>query len=176
MSDQLLPRRSALRVALFIGFAGALVTGSAPRSAGAQAPARAIAAALTDGDSSLSVDLQHACAAVWVAWARNDQALLRELVPPDILVVAAGNTQLTDRAQFLAAARNFSQHHGHLIYLELADPDAQPQGNFAVLYARYTATYEYDGQRNTAEGRATVTFARRGGKWQSVAWHLDSAH
>jgi hypothetical protein len=61
-----------------------------------------------------------------------------------------------------------------MVYLELSETDAQPQGNFAVLYARYTVTFEYEGHRQTSEGRLTVTFAHRGGIWQSVAWHLDS--
>jgi uncharacterized protein (TIGR02246 family) len=158
------------RVAL-VGAIVAIGSGSARRVQDAPRPTRT-----PPGDSSLRSQLQQAAGAVWLAWARNDQAMLLKLTPPDLIVVFPGSHGRQGRAEFLEAAESFAAHNGRLILLELSKTDAEGHGDVAILYAWYTVTYEYDGQRATTAGRATITFVRRNGAWQSVQWHLDSGN
>jgi hypothetical protein len=165
-------RRARCVALLRVGLAAALCGIGGARAVGAQSvhDAKTRPAA----DTTLRSQLQEACAAVWVAWSRNDQVKLRQLTPPGMIVVVAGDFPRQDREQFLASAESFADHHGRVVLLELSETNAQPAGDGAVLYARYAVTYEYDGHRMTNGGRATVAFIRRNGTWQGVEWHLDS--
>lgn len=156
-----------------VGLICALSAATTGRTVGAQ---NVPEAAIPSVDAAVRTQLQQACAAVWLAWGRNDQAMLRQITPPNIVtVLTPGDVVWGDRAQFIAAAQAFAAHHGHIVLLEFTTADVQLIDDAAVLYSRYIFTFDYEGRRQTVVGRLSMVFIRRDGVWQGVSWHLDAS-
>src|ERR1700728_3990656 len=56
--------------------------------------------------------------AVWRSWFANDAKTLRELVPPETIVISAGERQWKHQAAVLQSAAEFRARRGKLIRLE----------------------------------------------------------
>jgi ketosteroid isomerase-like protein len=112
--------------------------------------------------------------AVWRSWFANDAKTLRELVPPETIVISAGEKQWKHRAAVLQSAAEFHAQGGELIRLEFPRTEIQQFGGVAILYSEYRLETEMRGKRSLSSGRATEIFVRHNGQWTNPGWHTDA--
>ncbi len=112
--------------------------------------------------------------AVWRSWFDNDAKTLRELVPPETIVISAGEKQWKHQAAVLQSAAEFRAQGGKLIRLEFPRTEIQQFGQVAILYSEYRVETEMHGKRFISAGRATEIFALHDGKWTNPGWHTDA--
>jgi ketosteroid isomerase-like protein len=112
--------------------------------------------------------------AVWRSWFANDAKTLRELVPPETIVISAGEKQWKHQAAVLQSAADFHAQGGKLIRLEFPRTEVQQFGEVAILYSEYRLETEMHGKRSLSSGRATEVFVRRNGQWTNPGWHTDA--
>jgi ketosteroid isomerase-like protein len=110
---------------------------------------------------------------VWRSWFANDAKTLRELVPPETIVISAGEKQWKHRAAVLQSAADFHAQGGKLIRLEFPRTEIQQFGEVAILYSDYRLETEMHGKQSVTSGRATEIFVRRNGQWTNPGWHTD---
>ena len=111
---------------------------------------------------------------VWRAWFANDRATLEKLIPEEVIAIDNGGEGWSDRAAVFAGAQRFAESGGKLVRLEFPKTEIQVYGNTILVYTTYIYETDVKGQRNTASGRATEMFVRRGDELVNVGWHMDS--
>lgn len=119
-------------------------------------------------------ELLNAREAVWRAWFANDTKTLERLVPPDTIVISAGEEKWKQQADILQSAAKFQAARGKLIRLEFPRTEIQRFGDVAITYSQYWYETEVDGKRSVTSGRVTEVFVRRGGRWSNPGWHTDT--
>jgi hypothetical protein len=112
--------------------------------------------------------------AVWRSWFDNDAKTLRELVPPETIVISAGERQWKHQAAVLQSAAEFRARGGKLIRLEFPRTEIQQFGEVAILYSEYRVETEMHGNRSISAGRATEILVLHAGKWTNPGWHTDA--
>jgi ketosteroid isomerase-like protein len=110
---------------------------------------------------------------VWRSWFANDAKTLRELVPPETIVISAGEKQWKHQAAVLQSAADFHAQGGKLIRLEFPRTEIQQFGEVAILYSEYRLETEMRGKHSVSSGRATEIFVRHNGQWTNPGWHTD---
>jgi ketosteroid isomerase-like protein len=111
---------------------------------------------------------------VWRSWFANDAKTLRVLVPPETIVISAGEKQWKHQAAVLQSAAEFRAQGGKLIRLEFPRTEVQQFGDVAILYSKYLVETEMHGKRSISSGRATEIFVLRNGQWTNPGWHTDA--
>jgi ketosteroid isomerase-like protein len=111
---------------------------------------------------------------VWRSWFANDAKTLRALVPPETIVISAGEKQWKHQAAVLQSAAEFRAQGGKLIRLEFPRTEVQHFGDVAILYSEYMVETEMHGKRSISSGRATEIFVLRDGQWTNPGWHTDA--
>jgi len=119
-------------------------------------------------------ELLHVREAVWRAWFSNDTKALEELVPPDTIVISAGEPKWKNQADVFQTAAQFQAEGGKLVRLEFPRTEIQQFGDVAITYSQYVVETEMGGKRSIEAGRVTEIFVRRNGKWTNPGWHTDS--
>ncbi|HEX6716143.1 MAG TPA: nuclear transport factor 2 family protein [Pyrinomonadaceae bacterium] len=112
--------------------------------------------------------------AVWKAWFTNDRATLERLIPEETIAINNSGEGWSNRDAILAGAKRFADNGGKLVKLEFPKTEIQVYGNTVIIYTTYLYETEVNGQRQTASGRATEMFVRRGDDLLNVGWHMDS--
>jgi ketosteroid isomerase-like protein len=112
--------------------------------------------------------------AVWRSWFANDTKALRQLVPPETIVISAGEKQWKHQAAVLQSAVDFKAQGGKLVRLEFPRTEIQHFGEVAILYSEYSVETEMHGKRSTSSGRATEIFVLHDGQWTNPGWHTDA--
>ncbi len=111
---------------------------------------------------------------VWESYFANDQTQLNRLVGEDFLTINPGEEHWQNRAEFLAGAQAFAQHHGKLVSLAFPRTEVQKFGDAAVLYSLVRITMESDSGRESLNCRSTEIFEKRHGHWVNAGAHVDS--
>jgi ketosteroid isomerase-like protein len=119
-------------------------------------------------------DLLKVRESVWRAWFANDTKALEQLVPPDTIVISAGEQKWQNQASVLKSAADFQASGGKLIRLEFPRTEVQRFGDVAVTYSQYLYETEEAGKRSVTSGRVTEIFVLRNGKWTNPGWHTDT--
>jgi hypothetical protein len=112
--------------------------------------------------------------AVWRSWFANDSGALKKLVPPETIVISAGESKWKHQAEILRSAAQFQANGGKLVRLEFPRTETQRFGEVAILYSEYTVETEMHGKRSVSAGRATEIFVLRNGQWTNPGWHTDA--
>jgi ketosteroid isomerase-like protein len=113
--------------------------------------------------------------AVWRAWFADDTKTLEKLVPPDTIVISAGEEKWKNQADVLQTAAQFHADGGKLIRLEFPRTEIQRFGDVAIVWSQYLTESETNGQRSLSSGRVTEVFVRRHGQWTNPGWHTDAS-
>jgi ketosteroid isomerase-like protein len=111
---------------------------------------------------------------VWRAWFAGDTNSLKELVPPETIVMSGGEEQWKHQADVLQASDEFHAKGGKLIKLEFPRTEVQHFGDVAVVWSSYALEIEVDGKRSPDSGRVTEIFVWRDGHWTNPGWHTDA--
>lgn len=119
-------------------------------------------------------DLLTAREAVWRAWFAHDTKTLEKLVPPDTIVISAGEEKWKNQADIFRTAAEFHAQGGKLIRLEFPRTEIQSFGDVAITWSEYLVETESNGKRSVSSGRVTEIFVRRDGQWTNPGWHTDS--
>jgi ketosteroid isomerase-like protein len=112
--------------------------------------------------------------AVWRAWFANDIKALQIMVPPDTIVISAGEDQWKTQAEVFQSAADFQKEGGKLVRLEFPRTEIQRFGNVVIIWSKYLVETETKGKRSLTSGRVTEVFVRRHGQWTNPGWHTDS--
>jgi len=112
--------------------------------------------------------------AVWRAWFADDTKTLKELVPPDTIVISAGEEKWKNQAEVFQSAAEFHAAGGQLIRIEFPRTEIQRFGGVAIIWSQYVVETETNGKRSSSSGRVTEIFVRRHGQWTNPGWHTDS--
>jgi Domain of unknown function (DUF4440) len=112
--------------------------------------------------------------AVWRSWFANDASTLRELVPPETIVISSGEPQWKHQSEVLQSAVDFQAQGGKLVRLEFPRTEIQRFGEVAILYSQYIVETEMKGKRSVSAGRATEVFVLQHGRWTNPGWHTDA--
>ena len=119
-------------------------------------------------------ELLKAREAVWRSWFANDTKALEALVPPDTIVISAGEEKWKNQADILESAAKFHAAGGKLIRLEFPRTEIQRYGDVAITYSQYLYETEVDGKHEVTSGRVTEVFVSRNGHWTNPGWHTDT--
>lgn len=111
---------------------------------------------------------------VWRAWFADDTKTLKELVPPDTIVISAGEEKWKNQAEVFQSAAEFHAAGGTLIRIEFPRTEIQRYGEVAIIWSQYVVETETNGKRSSSSGRVTEIFVRRHGQWTNPGWHTDS--
>jgi ketosteroid isomerase-like protein len=111
---------------------------------------------------------------VWRAWFANDVKTLQKLVPPDTIVITAGEDRWKTQAEVFQSAADFQKEGGKLIRVEFPRTEMQRFGEVVIVWSKYLLETETKGRRTLASGRVTEVFVRRHGQWINPGWHTDS--
>jgi len=101
-------------------------------------------------------------------------ASLEVLVPPDTIVISAGEEKWKNQADILESADKFHAAGGKLVRLEFPRTEIQRFGDVAITYSQYLYETEVDGKRSITSGRVTEVFVLRNGHWTNPGWHTDT--
>jgi ketosteroid isomerase-like protein len=112
--------------------------------------------------------------AVWRAWFANDTKTLQKLVPPDTIVISAGEEKWKNQAEVFQSAADFQKEGGKLVRLEFPHTEVQYFGDVVIIWSKYLVETETKGKRSLTSGRVTEVFVRRHGQWTNPGWHTDS--
>jgi ketosteroid isomerase-like protein len=111
---------------------------------------------------------------VWRAWFAGDTNALKELVPPETIVISGGEEQWKHQSDVLRSSAEFHAKGGKLIQLEFPRTEVQHFGNVAVVWSTYALEIEMNGKRSPDSGRVTEIFVWRDGHWMNPGWHTDA--
>lgn len=111
---------------------------------------------------------------VWKAYFANERSYLEQALPPELLAIAPGPNDWSDRESVLRSSERFAQRGGKLSKIEFPKTEIQTYGNVAQVYSTYVLELDGPGGASRQSGRATETFVFRDGKWLNVGWHLDA--
>jgi ketosteroid isomerase-like protein len=112
--------------------------------------------------------------AVWRAWFANDTKTLHKLVPPDTIVISAGEDKWKTQAEVFQSAADFQKEGRKLIRLEFPRTEIQRFGEAVIIWSKYLVETETKGKRSLTSGRVTEVLVRRHGQWTNTGWHTDS--
>ena len=132
------------------------------------------AAEAADLDAKAKAELLAVRDSAWYAWFGNDQAKLKELLPPDAVTISAGDPTWHDLAGVLQSAADFATTGSKLTRLAFPRTEVQAYGDTAFVYSLYEFDLEGPQGKRSASGRATEIFVRQNGRWIHPGWHLDS--
>ena len=132
------------------------------------------AAEAADLDAKAKAELLAVRDSAWYAWFGNDQAKLKELLPPDAVTISAGDPTWHDLAGVLQSAADFATTGSKLTRLAFPRTEVQTYGDTAFVYSLYEFDLEGPQGKRSASGRATEIFVRQNGRWIHPGWHLDS--
>jgi ketosteroid isomerase-like protein len=132
------------------------------------------AAEAADLDAKTKAELLAVRDSAWYAWFGNDQAKLKELLPPDAVTISAGDPTWHDLAGVLQSAADFATTGSKLTRLAFPRTEVQAYGDTAFVYSLYEFDLEGPQGKRSASGRATEVFVRQNGRWIHPGWHLDS--
>lgn len=110
---------------------------------------------------------------VWRAWFAGDIQTVGELVPPETLVISAGEKQWKNQADVLRTSSEFHAKGGKLIRLAFPRTEVQHFGDVAVVWSQYVLEIEVDGKRSSSAGRVSEIFVWQHGRWTNAGWHTD---
>jgi ketosteroid isomerase-like protein len=110
---------------------------------------------------------------VWRAWFAGDIAALKELVPPETLVISSGEKDWKHQEEVLKTSEAFHKEGGKLLRLEFPRTEVQHFGDVAVIWSSYLVETESAGKRSTTTGRVTEIFHWKDGHWTNPGWHTD---
>lgn len=110
----------------------------------------------------------------WYAWFGNDQAKLKELLPPDAVTISAGDPSWRDLAGVLESSARFAATGSKLTRLAFPRTEVQAYGATAFVYSLYEVDLDGPNGKRTLSGRATEVFVRQNRRWIHPGWHLDS--
>jgi ketosteroid isomerase-like protein len=110
---------------------------------------------------------------VWRAWFAGDIKALETLVPPETIVISAGEKQWKGQAEVLKTAAAFHKDGGKLLHLEFPHTQVQHFGDVAIIWSSYTLEIESGGKQSTSSGRVTEIFHWKDGHWTNPGWHTD---
>jgi ketosteroid isomerase-like protein len=119
-------------------------------------------------------ELLRARETVWRAWFAGDTNALKELVPPETIVISGGEEQWKHQSDVLRSSAEFHAKGGKLIQLEFPRTEVQHFGNVAVVWSTYALEIEMNGKRSPDSGRVTEIFVWRDGHWMNPGWHTDA--
>ena len=119
-------------------------------------------------------ELLKARESVWRSWFADDTKVLEALVPPDTIVISAGEEKWKNQADILESAAKFHADGGKLVRLEFPRTEIQRFGDVAVTYSQYAYETEESGKRSVTSGRVTEVFVLRNGHWTNPGWHTDT--
>jgi len=119
-------------------------------------------------------DLLKVRESVWRAWFANDTKALHELVPPDTIVISAGEEKWKNQAEVFQSAAEFQAAGGKLVRLEFPRTEVQRFGEVAIVWSQYALETEVGGKNSLTSGRVTEIFVLRHGHWTNPGWHTDS--
>lgn len=111
---------------------------------------------------------------VWRAWFAGDVETLKELVPPETIVMSGGESQWKHQDDVLRTAIEFHSKGGKLVRLEFLRTEVQHFGDVAIVWSSYVLETEVDGKRSPDSGRVTEIFVWQHGRWTNPGWHTDS--
>jgi hypothetical protein len=111
---------------------------------------------------------------VWRAWFAGDETLLRQLVPPDTIVISAGDKEWKNQSDVLHEAAQFHASGAKLTRLDFPKTRIQHFGDVAVIWTEYVLETESGANRSVSSGRATEIFVYRDGRWFNPGWHTDA--
>lgn len=118
-------------------------------------------------------ELLRARETVWRAWFAGDTATLKQLVPPETIVMSGGEKEWKHQADVLRSSTEFHARGGKLTRLEFPRTEIQHFGDVAILWSTYTLETEVEGKRSSGSSRVTEIFVRRDGRWTNPGWHTD---
>lgn len=110
---------------------------------------------------------------VWRAWFRGDVKTVRDLVPPETIVMSGSEDKWMNQADVIKGAREFHDKGGKLLRLEFPRTEVQHFGNVAIIWSSYSLETEVDGKRSSTSSRVTEIFVRQNGHWTNPGWHTD---
>jgi ketosteroid isomerase-like protein len=110
---------------------------------------------------------------VWRAWFAGETETVADLVPPETLVISAGEKQWKNQADVLRTSSEFHARGGKLIRLEFPRTEVQHFGDVAIVWSQYVLETEVDGERSQSAGRVTEIFVWQHGRWTNPGWHTD---
>lgn len=119
-------------------------------------------------------ELLHARETVWREWFAGDAKTLKDLVPPETIVMSGGEEQWKHQADVLRSAAEFHAKGGKLIQLEFPRTEIQHFGYVAIVWSTYALQIEIDGKRSSDHGRVSEVFVLRDGRWVNPGWHTDA--
>jgi hypothetical protein len=119
-------------------------------------------------------ELLRARETVWRAWFAGDTNALKELVPPETIVISGGEEQWKHQSDVLRSSAEFHAKGGKLIQLEFPRTEVQHFGTVAVVWSTYALEIEMNGKRSPDSGRVTEIFVWRDGHWMNPGWHTDA--
>jgi ketosteroid isomerase-like protein len=119
-------------------------------------------------------ELLRARETVWRAWFAGDTNTLKELVPPETIVMSGGEEQWKHQPDVLRTSAEFHAKGGKLTRLEFPRTEVQHFGNVAIIWSTYVLETEVDGKRSPDSGRVTEIFVWRDGHWLNPGWHTDA--
>jgi len=162
------PRTALLATALIVASTAAL---------SAMPPTQTAAEVSTPAprDPALDAEILPLREAAWRAWFAGDEATLRGMLPPEFIGIDMGDGPFSNLERTLEESRAFRAAGGRLVRLEFPETRAQRLGDAVVLYGRFAAVLESEGQQRTLAGRLTEVFVKRDGRWWHPGWHLDLA-
>ena len=111
---------------------------------------------------------------VWRAWFAGDTNTLKDLVPPETIVMSGGEEQWKHQGDVIRSSAEFHAKGERLIRLEFPRTQVQHFGNVAVVWSSYALEIEVDGKRSPDSGRVTEIFVWRNGHWTNPGWHTDA--
>ena len=110
---------------------------------------------------------------VWRAWFAGETGTVAELVPPETLVISAGEKKWKNQADVLRTSSEFHAKGGKLIRLEFPRTEVQRFGDVAIVWSQYVLETDVDGKRSQSAGRVTEIFVWQHGRWTNPGWHTD---
>jgi ketosteroid isomerase-like protein len=110
---------------------------------------------------------------VWRAWFRGDVKTVRDLVPPETIVMSGSEDKWMNQADVIKGAGEFHDKGGKLLRLEFPRTEVQHFGNVAIIWSSYSLETEVDGKRSSTSSRVTEIFVRQNGHWTNPGWHTD---
>jgi ketosteroid isomerase-like protein len=119
-------------------------------------------------------DLLKVREAVWRTWFAGDTKALKQLVPPDTIVISSGEEKWKNQADVLSSSAEFHAQGGKLVRLEFPRTEIQLFGDVAIVWSKYLVETETNGKRETSSGRVTEIFVKRHGQWLNAGWHTDT--
>jgi hypothetical protein len=111
---------------------------------------------------------------VWDVWFAGDTVRLKEIIPPDLVVINSGGGNFSSFRDEVASSANFSRSGGRLLELTFPEMRVQQFGDVVVVYTQYRLAFVMGSDTTRQSGRATEVFVKRDGKWVNPAWHMDS--